>query len=272
MAAVSEVKFQADAFMVCLTHAFSTDREEIMGLLIGEIDEFNVSHVFTVFMLRRSDKRKDRVEISPEQLSHASTQAEQLGMLTTRKCPMRILGWYHSHPHITVWPSHVDVQTQAMYQMMDPGFVGLIFSCFNDDTASSRGQIQLTCFQSHVNSSMEYRRVEVPVRIVPSETISDACLEALEQLPDILGQEEEEVYQKTLNKVKPEKATKKNDLLTIVHNGAVFTKSLCRVIEVMCGPLMQTLENRLDRNERKTKELLREKEELERRLEAIKNA
>ena len=31
----------------------------------------------------------------------------RLGMLTSRKCPMRILGWYHSHPHITVWPSHV---------------------------------------------------------------------------------------------------------------------------------------------------------------------
>ena len=21
--------------------------------------------------------------------------------------PMRVVGWYHSHPHITVWPSHV---------------------------------------------------------------------------------------------------------------------------------------------------------------------
>ena len=52
----------------------------------------------------------------------------------------------------------------------------------------------------------------------------------------------------------------------------VFTKSLCHVIETMCGPLMQTFENRLERNERKTHELLREKEELERRLEAIRNA
>jgi hypothetical protein len=33
-----------------------------------------------------------------------------------------------------------------------------------------------------------YNRVEVPVEIVPNEAISDACLEALEQLPDILGQ------------------------------------------------------------------------------------
>lgn len=28
-------------------------------------------------------------------------------MLTSRKRPMRVIGWYHSHPHITVWPSHV---------------------------------------------------------------------------------------------------------------------------------------------------------------------
>lgn len=51
------------------------------------------------------------------------------------------------------------------------GFASLIpiFSCMNFD-------------------DFRYRRVEVPVRIVPSECISDACLEALEQLPDILGQ------------------------------------------------------------------------------------
>lgn len=45
------------------------------------------------------------MEISPEQLSTASAYAEEL---TKRlNCPMNILGWYHSHPHITVWPSHV---------------------------------------------------------------------------------------------------------------------------------------------------------------------
>lgn len=37
MAAVLKVKIQADAFMVCLAHALSTDREEVMGLLIGEV-------------------------------------------------------------------------------------------------------------------------------------------------------------------------------------------------------------------------------------------
>ena len=38
---------------------------------------------------------------------------------------------YHSHPHLAVVPSHVDVRTQALYQQMDSTFIGLIFSVFN---------------------------------------------------------------------------------------------------------------------------------------------
>ncbi|XP_060082384.1 lys-63-specific deubiquitinase BRCC36-like [Ylistrum balloti] len=129
--AINCVHLETDAYMVCLTHALSTEREEVMGLLIGEIDENRVSHISAVIMLRRSDKQPDRVEISPEQLSDASTKAEDLAKELKR--PLRVLGWYHSHPHITVWPSHVDVRTQAMYQMMDEGFIGLIFSVFNQD-------------------------------------------------------------------------------------------------------------------------------------------
>ena len=29
----------ADAYMVCLTHALSTEREEVMGLCIGEVSK-----------------------------------------------------------------------------------------------------------------------------------------------------------------------------------------------------------------------------------------
>ncbi|KAL2458742.1 Mov34/MPN/PAD-1 family protein [Forsythia ovata] len=59
----------------------------------------------------------------------------------------RVIGWYHSHPHITVLPSHVDVRTQAMYQLLDSGFIGLIFSCFSED-AQKVGRIQVIAFQS----------------------------------------------------------------------------------------------------------------------------
>ncbi|XWS16428.1 hypothetical protein CRYUN_Cryun34aG0086500 [Craigia yunnanensis] len=71
----------------------------------------------------------------------------------------RVIGWYHSHPHITVLPSHVDVRTQAMYQLLDSGFIGLIFSCFSEDT-NKVGRIQVIAFQSsdgkqnHVSGSV----------------------------------------------------------------------------------------------------------------------
>ena len=41
-----------------------------------QIDENRVCHILAVIVLQRSDKQVDRVEISPEQLSAASSQAE----------------------------------------------------------------------------------------------------------------------------------------------------------------------------------------------------
>ncbi|KAK9744225.1 JAB1/Mov34/MPN/PAD-1 ubiquitin protease [Popillia japonica] len=102
---LNNVILSADVYAVCLQHALTTEKEEIMGLLIGEVDDRNVSHITACVILHRSDKQPDRVEISPEQLCTASTAAEQL--TNKLKRPMRVLGWYHSHPHITVWPSHV---------------------------------------------------------------------------------------------------------------------------------------------------------------------
>eukprot|EP00069_Balaena_mysticetus_P005242 bmy_17930T0 len=154
--AVQAVHLESDAFLVCLNHALSTEKEEVMGLCIGElnddprsdpkftytgtdmrtvaekVDTVRIVHIHSVIILRRSDKRKDRTH--------------RLAELTGR--PMRVVGWYHSHPHITVWPSHVDVRTQAMYQMMDQGFVGLIFSCFIEDKNTKTGRVLYTCFQS----------------------------------------------------------------------------------------------------------------------------
>ena len=37
--AVNSVHLAADVYMVCLSHALSTEKEEIMGLLIGEVSQ-----------------------------------------------------------------------------------------------------------------------------------------------------------------------------------------------------------------------------------------
>eukprot|EP00850_Spirogloea_muscicola_P019606 SM000195S05253 [mRNA] locus=s195:77747:82044:+ [translate_table: standard] len=147
--ALAAVEVTTEVWLTCATHALSTETEEVMGLLLGDIaygpDAAATAHVWAAAPQTRSDRRKDRVETNPEQLAAATAQAERLSATTGRTT--RVIGWYHSHPHITVFPSHVDVRTQGMYQMMDDGFVGLIFSCFSEDS-NKVGRIQATAFQS----------------------------------------------------------------------------------------------------------------------------
>ncbi|KAM7094548.1 lys-63-specific deubiquitinase BRCC36 isoform 2-T2 [Ciconia maguari] len=246
------------------------------------VDTSRIVHIHSVIILRRSDKRKDRVEISPEQLSAASTEAEisfsrdssklasevvclgplfMLAEMTGR--PMRVVGWYHSHPHITVWPSHVDVRTQAMYQMMDQGFVGLIFSCFIEDKNTKTGRILYTCFQSiQAQKSSEYERIEIPVHVVPHETIGKVCLESAVELPKILCQEEQDAYRRIHSLTHLDSVTK-------IHNGSVFTKNLCSQMSAISGPLLQWLEDRLEQNKQRVQELQQEKEQLLEELAAL---
>ncbi|XP_050995634.1 lys-63-specific deubiquitinase BRCC36-like [Acomys russatus] len=283
---VQAVHLESDAFLVCLNHALSTEKEEVMGLCIGQLsddtrsdskfpyagnetnamaekmDAIRIVHIRSVIILRRSDKTKDRVEISPEQLSAASIEADRLAEQTGR--PMRVVGWYHSHPHITVWPSHVDVRTQAMYQMMDQGFVGLIFACFIEDKSTKTGRILYTCFQSmQAPKSSEYERIEIPIHIVPRTTIGKVCLKSAVELPRILCQEEQDAYRRIHGLTHLDSVTK-------IHNGSVFTKHLCSQLTAVCGPLLQWLEDRLEQNQQHLRELEQEKEGLMQELRSLK--
>ncbi|CAK7356578.1 unnamed protein product [Dovyalis caffra] len=149
---LTNVKMTEEVWFTCLTHALSTETEEILGLLLGDIEYAKNGNVTALIWgaspQSRSDRRKDRVETKPEQLAAASAQAEiSFNCSSSTGRTTRVIGWYHSHPHITVLPSHVDVRTQAMYQLLDPGFIGLIFSCFNEDV-NKIGRIQVIAFQS----------------------------------------------------------------------------------------------------------------------------
>ena len=52
------------------------------------------------------------------------------------------------------------------------------------------------------------------------------------------------------------------DLTTKIHNASVYTKSLCHITDIMSGPVLQSLESRLERNRNRIESLQREKEEL----------
>ena len=107
-----------------------------MGLLVGRMEDD------ILMVIRRLTKQKDRVEFDNRDLIAGSEFAESL------PGSLRVLGWYHSHPHITVHSSHVDLATQASYQTMDINFVGLIFSFFNYDPNTSINSKEVAAFQS----------------------------------------------------------------------------------------------------------------------------
>lgn len=165
-----------EVWLTCLTHALSTETEEIMGLLLGDIQHSKngtvTALIWGALPQPRSDRQKDRVETNPEQLTAASVHAERMTMATGTTT--RVIGWYHSHPHITVLPSHVDVRTQAMYQLLDSGFIGLIFSCFSED-AQKVGRIQVIAFQS---LDGKHNHTMKPVSLVPVQKSSVIDIES----------------------------------------------------------------------------------------------
>ncbi|KAF5787085.1 putative JAB1/MPN/MOV34 metalloenzyme domain-containing protein [Helianthus annuus] len=76
---LTSVKMAEDVWLTCLTHALSTETEEIMGLLLGDIQHSKngvTALIWGALPQPRSDRQKDRVETNPEQLTAASVQAE----------------------------------------------------------------------------------------------------------------------------------------------------------------------------------------------------
>lgn len=133
--------------------------------------------------------------------------------------PLRVVGWYHSHPHITVWPSHVDLKTQAQWQLMDTTFIGLIFSCFND-TANHVYRTEMTAFRTAPSGE----RDEIPIMVVAENEHKRSTLEALSVIPQIFFKEEDELFRRA-------QAANQGEPLISVHNCAVFTAAVCRLLD-----------------------------------------
>jgi len=77
---LSRVEISWDVLWSCLSHALSTEHQEIMGLLLGSLEgeKGAVAIVRRSIVLSRKDKKKDRVEVGYENLAAASTVAERL--------------------------------------------------------------------------------------------------------------------------------------------------------------------------------------------------
>ncbi|XP_068629339.1 lys-63-specific deubiquitinase BRCC36-like [Battus philenor] len=257
---LNKVLLSTDVTLACVQHALSTEKEEIMGLLIGEVhNNSSLVSIVSSVILRRLDKKPDRVEISEEQLVQATLRAEELAAEVGR--PLRVVGWYHSHPHITVWPSHVDLATQSMYQRMDSSFVGIIFAVFLTDQTAKAPSVQITCFQSINDGSSQSRR-EIELEITNNnDSLTINNFEILTQLPAILKEEEDESYSNEAG------LSDTDDIITKQHNAAVRTIAIGHIVEKISRPMLEALVARNAINSVRLKALKKHHQELMSKLE-----
>nr|XP_018904367.1 PREDICTED: lys-63-specific deubiquitinase BRCC36-like [Bemisia tabaci] len=244
---LKEVYLTGDVFLNCLQLAFSNEKQEVMGLLIGELkptdtDDKSVNALIThLFIPQRADRKRDRVETSPEQLIEASVEAEALSKKLQK--PVTVCGWFHSHPHITVFPSHVDVKTQAAYQMMEKGFVGIICSIFNTDQ-HHKNRVKLTCFQSNYNNLKgDYESVDIPFHILPVPSISSHSFETMINMQKTLNLEEINDFSLCMAQLD------NKDFLTRFQNHTALAHAFSRIAEVFSQPLFAALSLRLEHNQ-----------------------
>lgn len=161
----SLIKISSSAYRACLAHSLTTDTEEVMGLLLGNVVKTNTDKIIEIYCtisLSRNCKEKDRVEFDEIQIAKSSEYAERIGKQSGLE--IRVVGWYHSHPKITVPPSHVDLNTQFSQQYQGD-FVGLIFSVFNTSQQTCINTIQVIAFQSKNSDNMGLTAHYIPIEV-----------------------------------------------------------------------------------------------------------
>ncbi|KAI7854938.1 JAB1/Mov34/MPN/PAD-1 ubiquitin protease-domain-containing protein [Circinella umbellata] len=273
-----KVQISTSVYHIILAHALSTEKEEIIGMLIGEWQGLRNTNPFMtnraiasvegVSLLTRSDKRKDRVEIAPEQLHLAALEAEQVSKRLNRK--MCVIGWYHSHPHITVFPSHVDLRTQLSQQYLDSHFFGIIISCF-DSSSDHIQRVQITCFQAEQTSDGTVSRVNVPIEIIPSYTMSSVMRETFLDLPKRMFEEHNKEYEAATSK-RIQYSDQRNvtsDIMTELYNTGVYGQSITHLVDNVICPATQILENTSKELDQKIEEVKRKLSESKKRNDAF---
>lgn len=242
---VDRVNLDSNVYEMLVNHALSNEREEIMGLLIGNIEpNLNdsikcASNIHMSIVFERLDKRADRVEISPEQLSLAAEFAEKLSNDLNKN--YFIIGWYHSHPRITVLPSLVDIKTQNMYEMMDKNFIGIIVSVYNQTKANCLDNVEIICFQSENNALTQdsFRTIPLEIRVNDGQLIKNN-LQTLYKIPQLLMQEENNSFKKNINN--------NENFVCSMSNIGIYLHSTSHIIDISYLEMLNSLKCRREIN------------------------
>jgi BRCA1/BRCA2-containing complex subunit 3 len=233
------VKITIDAYSACLNHVLLTDSEEVMGLLLGQVKtDITGDQVITILSttsISRKCKEKDRVEFDEMQIAKASELADTLSK--EHNAEINIVGWYHSHPKITVPPSNVDLNTQYSQQYQG-AFVGIIISCFN-----STGTLKMIAFQT-VGSIGNFQPHYIEIRFINESTvlrtnISNTARTYSGILRNLLNEEGEQ-FEKEIGRIDKEDSLNR---LMLFNNRQIL---LTKIIQTLSDPFMKSLNCEMD--------------------------
>ncbi|TPX77165.1 hypothetical protein CcCBS67573_g01583 [Chytriomyces confervae] len=258
---MGSVIITADVYLALSTYALATEKEETLAMLMGAsfasgrtngeiawfeliLERYSIIPIRMLISLRVGGVQ----EISSEQLSQAISHAD-----ATKTA---VVGWAHSHPHITVLPSHVDLRCQRDQQMLSEAFVGVIISVFNDFKGIQR--VQVIAFRT-IKDGGDLVRVEVPVFIQPGGGIQPDALRQLMRIPEIFLQEEKEFFSKacaaqnTANKTAvvvaaAGKDQDYSDQIVMSHYTGIYMRNLTSVLDKLCVPMVEAVVARHERN------------------------
>ncbi|KAM3179076.1 hypothetical protein ACTXT7_001296 [Hymenolepis weldensis] len=201
---MDEIKLSPSAYQTIVTHALTHEKEEIIGLLFAEECEKHIQ-IYSAKPCPRITHQPDRVEMRDEDLASGIQEADRLQALLGRN--IKVLGWYHSHPHTTVHPSSHDKATQALYEASSPKFFGIIVSVFTKVNGSKddekQQEIRITSFRSDGETSTKLT-IE-PIEIDPSTKFKlfQIDMENWRSIPGVLFEEVEyePVYGNRMEKI-----------------------------------------------------------------------
>ncbi|TVU20418.1 hypothetical protein EJB05_36626, partial [Eragrostis curvula] len=158
-----------------LSHALTTEKEEVMGLLLSDIE------VTPPPAIRPNPSPHSRPPLLLEQGRH-----DRLDMGGGAADEIFIYN-YNKGLHNSLERCIPDVRTQAMFQLLDSGFVGLIFSCFSGEDAQKVGKIQVIAFQSQGG----HQHIVTPLAIAPVIDLESSWSSSDNVSPSIEGIEQD---------------------------------------------------------------------------------
>lgn len=241
----NELNITSSCYLACISHAMTTDTEEIMGLLLGTESLDNIGNIkieiISCVSLMRNCKEKDRVEFDDIQISQAVIYADELS--NKHRIKLKVVGWYHSHPKITVPPSHVDLNTQLTQQSLG-SFVGLIFSVFTKEQNSQK--FESIAFQTKITKEGQNIPYYLTINIIEdiSLKIFDFNLYTNKIVEKLLNEEEIEFekFKNLYNTGNNDKILESNDVILMNNRQILFLK----IIEVLLNPRLTFLEDEKD--------------------------